>query len=110
MDEMLKQLIDMMKTLAPEIWAIYLKQIYVSTIMAWIWSGISLIIMGGSLYFVTKLVNKYSDTDDEGYIFISSLFVAIFVVMLIVLGINLDMAIRYGLNPEYYAIQLLLGR
>jgi len=95
----LQQLIDMVKSTAPVLWAIYVKQAYVVGFQYTL-SAITLLAVGGYFY----ICSKKSDLDDEDKTFFGFLCASCILICVILIAISLGRFI----NPEYYAIKMLI--
>jgi len=101
------ELVRMLQDVAPEVWAIYMQQVSNDV---WVNGAVSVVLM---LIFIASLVvfvffyrngNEYSSFGDVAKV-LSSI-VALFALALAANAALL--AVRMAMNPEYYAIQLLL--
>lgn len=104
MDNLLRELIEAIKNLAPEVWAIYVRQnsVYIFSDIFW-----SIACFIGALYLWKKgmFIRERDDYDDE---MIAWLFWALAICLLLIGLICTCYAIMRAINPEYYAIQMLL--
>lgn len=108
-EELTKAAIDLLegiKSVAPEVWAIAVKQSYVGafqSLIGFLFLAISSVVLG-KWYLYLK--NKDGQSDDEYILMIFFLmFALIFIPLSVVLLVQ---AGSYLLNPEYYAIELLM--
>lgn len=114
MTELLQQLINFIKEASPVVWDTFIKQVYVEAGQALIWTVVLVI----STVLLIKCGNycrhKYNDVDEEDYLFGQYLFgqwmsyaFAIFASLYSVTLIT--SAVSQFINPEYYAIQMIVG-
>lgn len=97
----LRDLIASVKEMAPEIWAIYVRQVYVESIAIY---GITFILIIGILFSKKNL--DFDNMNPSTVVFIAC---SIFLFMVVLLGILCNGYVSL-FNPEYQAIQKLLGR
>ena len=108
----INDLIDVVKMTAPKLWEIYLRQV---TIEGWLMFVVPIVffVIGVILSIFTYRVgvrnqtNKYWRDSDGAFFGIALGFTIIAFLITVSIGINGLMQI---LNPEYYAIQSILGR
>jgi ABC-type multidrug transport system permease subunit len=96
MEEQLRELIDVLKELAPEVWGIYMKQ---QVITGYEMLGFSLLLLLVSIFCGIKAHNE-----DETIFWVISILV---LAMSVLIGMG---GAEHLINPEYFAIQSLLGR
>lgn len=99
MENILQQLIDLLKNVAPEVWNVLVLQVSIQANQYLIW-GIVIDIFA-FLCIVAGLYNMFSYYQGDSLV--------IFGIVIAILSVGLWSA-RYGriANPEYYAIQMLL--
>lgn len=111
--QMMIDLINNIKNVAPEIWAIAVKQIYVyafQNIAMTCFSIIAIILLRKCIYY---LIDKHKENTDiamesfleagigaSGFIIVLNILIALF---------SFTSGISHLINPEYYAIKLLIG-
>jgi hypothetical protein len=115
MENLLQQLIDLVKSAAPALWEIALRQVQVRVVIDIIWLigmlaaavGLAIALRGGFRKYQSQEHNIYSD--DFG---LWMLLIFEGVAELVLLGITISLIteiISYSMNPNYYAIQVLLN-
>jgi hypothetical protein len=110
MNEALQQLIDAVKAMAPQVWAIYLRQVYLKM---WLDAAWGLGFLAAFVYSVRFTKNKWSDLKDAwGDPDFTSKFLLVTGCVLLALFVAADASLvaSYLYNAPYYAIQLMLGR
>lgn len=108
--ELLNEFVLFLKDIAPEIWAIMLKQVYIQAIVQ-VALGILIILSIFKTKNFISSVNRKRDEEDGHDPDYDTRPIKLYVlsVVLLVLGIApLIYGIQGLLNPEYYAIQLLI--
>ena len=98
---------DTIKTIAPELWRIYLKQVYVNSIQMISAAVIGFTISGILLYVNRYFFKKHNEDEDEGHNIVGiyvGILSAIFFVASILL---LFSGVAKLYNPEYYAIKMI---
>lgn len=108
--ETIQQLISFIQEVAPELWRIAIREVYVRGLVNLFVVIVSLPITIFCIASIRNLSRKHKDMIDATDIEVMWLFVAI--VLIAVGGLtfvlcSLD-AIRYLLSPEYHAIRVLL--
>jgi len=113
MEEILRELIDLVKEASPKVWSIYRQQVVVQATQDMIWAVfmIALIITGS--YFarkiITKLIDNSYDWDDRETFTALAVIISIAILIgVLFLVISLTTITGYLLNPDYYVIQLLI--
>ena len=109
-EAILGELIEMVQATAPAQWAMAQRQVLANTVGNAVWGGLCLlatIALGlvGRYCVQQYQENGYSSGWDLGAI---SAFSGACVLLIVVL-INLNNVIVYYINPDYYAIKVLLG-
>lgn len=108
MEDALLELVGAIKDLAPQVWAIYLKQVSLKAIIDGV-SAVLLIIASILSYKSVKYGMKMKEEDYtdpwEYWVIFGWVGMTVFTFAAIV---NVFYAISYLYNPEYYAIDLLL--
>ena len=110
-DTMVMKLIEMMQTLSPQLWGILMRQVQVELAVSVGWS----VILGGLAAFLWRNKQKIADRVDDDIYWswdgeVSPIFY-IFEVMLVFLTLLiLSWVVQTMVNPEYYALKLLLGQ
>ena len=110
-EELLQKLIDTVLNTAPELWRIGMRQVITSGIRYIISSVFWLVLVIGSLKYLSILKSKKEKVDygdetlyDIGMIGLGCL-IGCGVVVIVIL---LDFALAYFFNPEYYTIKVLM--
>lgn len=106
--EVVEELIDIVQQTAPELWRIANLQVKGNIIRGCLWTVVSFIIMFLSTMIIRhgykmKEKSKYSmyeTTLAAGFILLT--------VTLVAIPFILDTVIAYSINPEYYAIKVLI--
>ncbi len=111
MNEVLIQLIDMLKTMSPLVWQTLIKQVYSDGVASIIWA-IILFIFGICLVKLTMVgYKKYSEDDDEIGWLMTQIFSSIGSVVTILFSFYyIISAIQHLFNPEFYAIQYIISQ
>ena len=112
--EKITEITEAIKGVAPEVWRIMIKQSYVVCISNIIWGLFSLGLVISCIKF-WKYINKKRkinnwDTSDPEYILPIFLIGTLSIVGVMVFICCTDEAIKYVINPEYYAIQGLIPK
>lgn len=102
MDELARDLVEFLKTASPIVWAAFIRQAYVVAAAKLGWA-ISLAAGCTLLVLIGRHVERL-DPDDGFFLFVY--FVAVFM-GIFTFGLIIS-ALMWALNPEYYAIQLIL--
>lgn len=108
MENILQQLIDMVKATAPALWAIYIKQAYIYGAQEIAWS-IVFLVLGTILFRIGKnefrKLKKDKNYDAGGgyFAFVGT------AITWIAFVLTLVGAVAKFVNPEYYAIQIMLS-
>ena len=108
-ETLLQQLIDLVEQTAPKLWVIAVKQVYVQAAQSGIFLLVSLIAIP-ALWKASKAaylekIQRYSDTVE-----MKRFFFPLGVVMAIVIAVVSTFFLAgYLINPEYYAIELLMN-
>jgi phosphotransferase system glucose/maltose/N-acetylglucosamine-specific IIC component len=113
MDEQLvRELIGLVERVSTTVWAAAVREAWVSALV----NGVTFIICVVAVVILSRIAlvfwRKYQDADhheDEGWYAGSLLFGGIALSLILVGVAKILLAIRYFLNPEFYAIKLLLG-
>ncbi len=106
--ELMEKLITTITELSPTVWNIFLKQVQVNIIQNWVYIFICtvlLILCIWITFFSIKKRKEYEFSDWILGIYLGSTVGIIFIILITIFFLNL---ISYYLNPNYYAIQLLL--
>lgn len=102
MDEVLQELVQLMKDVSPDLWRIAMQQVKVTIFLRGLVAAASLIF---TIIGISCSIKCYNDDEDE----LGQFFLAIFVVA-VVFTIAFGVAIiGPAVNPEYYAIKELLN-
>jgi hypothetical protein len=109
MDELLKQLVEFLKTASPQLWSILMKQVYSDAIVNLLF-GLLFLTLGivcGSRILILYKRPKTNDYEDYRIQYIvlgllSFLFI-------LISFMTLPVAFQHFYNPEFYAIQSIVG-
>lgn len=124
MEELLKELIEFVKSASPMVWTALIKQVYVYAIQNLVWGLLFLVASIASgrtmIFFINRwiAINKGMDDGESEYYHYSDVptyvmgcsmaSVCVFPLLVaLALGTILEGASRL-INPEFYAIQLIL--
>jgi hypothetical protein len=103
MDALLQQLIDLVKQTAPQLWIMALKQIEAlnsaDTMICWVLGGLLLI-----LILLGVVIQKISDS---GWLYWFIFGIASISIVSVIIS-NIYLIRMRTMNPEYYAIQVLM--
>ncbi len=103
MEQLLLKLIELMKELSPQLWAILMKQTYAN---AFTETAVGLFVLAMAVFSIVMLVRAYRDGSLEEYVNIVFWIVA---PMTLIIGlIFLCSGLQRYYNPEYYAIDSIL--
>lgn len=97
----LQQLVDFVKTASPELWRISMQQVRADVVGNWVLVG------GFGVLFILLGFLTVARMDEDEIASGSAGFGA--VLCLVVLVLVLVRNIKMNINPEYYAIQILIG-
>ena len=102
MTDTLQQLLLAIQNLAPKVWAIYVKQVTVESIF---YSLLLVVSSGFLIVWILRMKEHWKNNDEvERMIDIIVLaFLSFFTICI------MGSALGRAINPEYYAIQMLLG-
>lgn len=114
METVFATLIEEFQTIAPELWAVMVRQARLEGWYNLIWC-IVLVCLSVLLYFLTRLwLRKWRESNEEFYMWdwawIGALLVCAGIVVLIALPLTLYTAVMNLSNPEFAAIRWLLGQ
>ena len=102
-NEVLKQFSDLATPYAQSMFEVIVRQ---KILHGWVWLFVAIIYITGTLFIASKRYNKVQVDDFiDFYPFLLSFFIS-----LILFAVMAIQAILQILNPEFYAIQFLLGR
>lgn len=112
MDELGKELLELVRALsavAPDIWRIALRQVWLETLQFGLWAGVALLVLVLSLVGLKKATRKEAkeayDSDDAAVWGLACLMVA--VIAGIVFMVAATALISYIGNPEWEAVRIL---
>ena len=109
MEEALLQLIAWVREASPEVWGYALKQVRVTVALDFIWSAICAVVAVG-LGLLTAYGKRAADDDSFSPWEIIMVFSGIGVLAAGIISlVLLSDGVALVLNPEWYAIKLLLG-
>ena len=102
-ESVLGELVAFIKNVAPDIWAIYIRQVVLEG-TAYLAGSIGLLLMSLWLFRTAKRqpTSKYGDELSAGF------FTGLGCIALFFTGLCLFSALNYFMNPEYFVIQALL--
>lgn len=111
--DLLGELVALVKTTAPEVWTIARRQVTAEAVEMGIWALWLLILAGASLWFARYGRLRASRNRDEwGYsewdLAYTSAYILSTGLSLIVLGLFVGLVKRF-INPDYYTIEILLS-
>ena len=112
MTELLQQLVEWFETASPQLWEILIKQVYVEATSDLVW-GIIWLAVATALIFVGKWGWKCNEehgdyNTDWEWVFVPSW---VFSGILFPVGLAmLSSAIKWFVNPEFYAIRYILDK
>ncbi len=114
MDNLIQKLIELVEKTSPELWRIATKQVYASIIADTILSVIMLLLMVGLMVLIKKLKKGYDGADtysDEEFPYVIGLIVSgiALIILPIIVVANIYIIAMKLANPEFYAIEILLG-
>jgi hypothetical protein len=111
-DLLLQELITTMKELSPLLWETLMRQVYLNALTTSIWAVAALAFSAVCLHICKKAYSYKKQNEEQDYSAISELtimFSAVGVVGgAIVFLVCISYAIPMFINPQYYAIQLIL--
>lgn len=113
MENVIFELINMLENIAPEIWGVLLKQVYIEATMKLVWAGIFGIIVFVIYKFLMKAKKNYEEEWGDGFYNDEGKWIlyALASVFPIILGLfNFVDGIMWFMNPEFYAIRFLLEK
>lgn len=103
------EIINYIKELAPEVWGIYVQQAILVGVRQFVWAGVTFI-LSLICFIVAKAGYTVLKEDGDDVIF----FIALAIILMSVLSVVTIGYIMEGatmlINPEYAAIQMLLGK
>lgn len=113
MEELLKELIEFVRSASPMVWETFQRQVYVAAAYSVVWGVIALVFSIALLWLARYWYNKrqqISDRFDRLDYSTGMWLSAVFGVALLAgsLAFFMDAAAHY-MNPNYYTIQLILG-
>lgn len=113
MDELLKELIEFIKSASPMVWETFQRQVYVAAAYSIVWGVIALVSGIALLWLARYWYNKKQQISDH----YDRLDYSMGTWLSVILGVSIlagslaffmDAAAHY-MNPNYYTIQLILG-
>lgn len=109
MTELLRELLELIKSMSPEVWSIYIKQVQIGIVTSISWA---VILSVSSLFLALKALPATKEKENNDHygdwgLVRFSIYVSI-VFLVLISGFILTHAISAILNPEYYAIQQLI--
>jgi hypothetical protein len=118
MEDLIIEMINAVKSLAPEVWTIYVKQVYVHAVLLTVWAFVTSAFSAAFFAVMRIYQSKYEEfskksssweRDDEEND-IKALYAALFgLALLLVTVVLITSAIPRFINPEFYAIQMFLS-
>lgn len=103
-EELLQQLIELLKTTSPFIWQTLIKQVYVEIFGFIVWG----VVCGIGAYLL-KNVKISFDSENDNEIFNTVRIVIVIILTIVSIGFLLS-SIQWAINPEFYALKFLLGK
>lgn len=106
--ELLTELISFIKGTAPELWRIAQQQVTVTIYQNVTWIGsfiVAIIVLTFIFMYARQRVKENTFSDWETVLIIAPIFIVFSVIAVLVFANDL---IGYVMNPEYYAIKVLL--
>lgn len=109
MEELLDRLIGIVQETAPYVWAIARRQVVSKIVASAIWAT-ALLFTALLLAHLAKRCNKKraKDTYGDWGMWMAYSIVGVVLAMIAALGLTTDI-VKWLINPDYYAIKLLLG-
>lgn len=110
-DDAILKLIEAIQKLAPEVWAVLIKQVYSEAATYLVWGVIWLIAAAlcGKATLAVAANNWGDDWHDDSIRYFCAGLLALTVIGLLVIAANdLTAAAQWFYNPEFYAIRFLL--
>jgi hypothetical protein len=107
MDNIIQQLIDLLKSLSPALWQTLVKQAYSEAFYKLLWGiffGVGVIISSKVYAYGKNDEQEYSAWDEHGWV---AIVVGAFLGLASLLC--LTSAIQWFINPEFYAVRWLLA-
>ena len=110
-EAVLMKLTEYIETMSPELWAILIRQVYSNAFGSLI-SGVLILVLGiAGIWIVRYCIVEFKNDDtysSEADIF--AVAVGLFTVPITIWGIgNIYCFVKYLVNPEYYAIQMIIN-
>ena len=103
LDKLLRELIEFVKNASPVIWAALVKQVYVVALQHAIWIIVPITSL---IVFFSRQIKEAVEDDNTGEL---TFYVWIFRIVALIVMIGLaSAAIARVINPDFYAIQLIL--
>lgn len=111
-DAVLLELVNAVKELSPQLWAIILKQVQVEMYQGIFWSVLCLLILGIGLPLSFKWYKLYDEVwiENDGHFFAAIVIWVVAVVCGIALPFLISNLFTLIMNPEFKAIQYLLSQ
>ena len=105
--ELLAELVEFLKALAPEVWATGVRQVYASAASTGV-AILALMIIAGFVGYGVRIAMEKSDKDPDciGWAFGGGL---ILIVLFVVIVVLIAQVVPTLINPNYYAIQHLIN-
>ena len=106
----MEELIELLKNIAPQVWEILIRQVYVDAFSYMAWSvvlAIASILLGKHAKYFFKKYQSGNEWND--YDFPAILLAIVAVVSTIIAVMLLFISIKEIINPEFYAIQYLIN-
>ena len=104
--ELILELVNMVKELSPEVWAVYLLQVKVMLVKSYIMGGIALLIALVNGFLIKPAVRL--EQEDSRWEAIALLPIILGGAALVTFVLQLLNIVSYTINPAYTAINLLL--
>lgn len=114
MEDMLRELIEFVKSASPMIWETFQRQVQVQIFQLIFWAVVLSLVGGACAVICYKTYKKVQDKKDESYYsntddVMIMLFSALAALAGLAIGlINVTDAVSRMINPDFYTIQLIL--
>ena len=107
LEQIIEMLIEKLGPLGEHVWTVYVRQVYVNAFAALIW--LVALLVGSAICIKSARWVDASSEDYDKEFFVFSLYAGAVTCVVVALCI-LTFEVFQVLNPEYHAIQMLLGR
>lgn len=108
----LVELVTQLQGIAPQVWEVAMRQVTVQLYLSLIWLFVGIVGTIGGIAWLRSIVKRGDESwdgpeDQVGWALIAAI---ILVLSLIVVGRAGPSVLQYTLNPQWSAIELLLGK